>query len=118
MKGRERLPELLVPAGGREQLEAAILYGADAVYMGGPELSLRTACEGFSGEELGLAVADAHTAGVRVYYCLNAMPYDAQLSAVEAALERLPEMGVDGLIAADPGTSKFSSENSPQSHQR
>lgn len=72
MKERERLPELLVPAGGREQLESAILYGADAVYMGGPELSLRTACEGFSGEELGLAVADAHTAGVRVYYCLNA----------------------------------------------
>ena len=63
-------------------LESAILYGADAVYMGGPELSLRTACEGFSGEELGLAVADAHTAGVRVYYCLNAMPYDAQLPAV------------------------------------
>lgn len=89
MKERERLPELLVPAGGREQLESAILYGADAVYMGGPELSLRTACEGFSGEELGLAVADAHTAGVRVYYCLNAMPYDAQLPAVEAVLERL-----------------------------
>ena len=86
MKERERLPELLVPAGGREQLESAILYGADAVYMGGPELSLRTACEGFSGEELGLAVADAHTAGVRVYYCLNAMPYDAQLPAVEAVL--------------------------------
>ena len=85
-------------------MEAAILYGADAVYMGGPELSLRTACEGFSGEELGLAVADAHTAGVRVYYCLNAMPYDAQLSAVEAALERLPEMGVDGLIAAGEET--------------
>ena len=44
-----------------------IRLGADAVYMGGPELSLRTACEGFSGEELGLAVADAHTAGERVY---------------------------------------------------
>ena len=113
MKGRERLPELLVPAGGREQLEAAILYGADAVYMGGPELSLRTACEGFSGEELGLAVADAHTAGVRVYYCLNAMPYDAQLSAVEAALERLPEMGVDGLIAADPGVIWLAKKHCP-----
>ena len=63
MKEKAQLPELLVPAGGREQLEAAILYGADAVYMGGPELSLRTACEGFSGEELALAVADAHAAG-------------------------------------------------------
>lgn len=54
MKERERLPELLVPAGGREQLESAILYGADAVYMGGPELSLRTACEGFSVRSWGL----------------------------------------------------------------
>ena len=113
MKERERLPELLVPAGGREQLESAILYGADAVYMGGPELSLRTACEGFSGEELGLAVADAHTAGVRVYYCLNAMPYDAQLPAVEAVLERLPGMGVDGLIAADPGVIWLAKKHCP-----
>lgn len=96
-------PELLVPAGGREQLEAALLYGADAVYMGGPELSLRTACDGFSGEGLAAAVRDAHAAGVKAYYCLNAMPYDAQLPAVEAMLERLPELGADGLIAADPG---------------
>lgn len=81
--------------------------------MGGPELSLRTACEGFSGEELGLAVADAHTAGVRVYYCLNAMPYDAQLPAVEAVLERLPGMGVDGLIAADPGVIWLAKKHCP-----
>ena len=102
------------PRRNEEQLEAPYLpYGADAVYMGGPELSLRTACEGFSGEELGLAVADAHTAGVRVYYCLNAMPYDAQLSAVEAALERLPEMGVDGLIAADPGVIWLAKKHCP-----
>lgn len=94
-------------------MESAILYGADAVYMGGPELSLRTACEGFSGEELGLAVADAHTAGVRVYYCLNAMPYDAQLPAVEAVLERLPGMGVDGLIAADPGVIWLAKKHCP-----
>lgn len=76
MKEREHLPEPLVPAGGQEQLEPAILYGAGAVYMGGPELSLRTACEGFPGEELGFTVTDVHTAGVRVYYYLNAMPYD------------------------------------------
>ena len=100
---RKGTPELLVPAGGREQLEAALIYGADAVYMGGPELSLRTACDGFTAEELAQGVQDAHRAGVRVYYCLNAMPYDKQLGAVEAMLERLPELGVDGLIAADPG---------------
>ncbi len=96
-------PELLAPAGGREQLEAALLYGADAVYLGGPELSLRTACAGFAGEALAGAVRDAHAGGVRVYYCLNAMPYDRNLAEVEAMLEALPDLGVDGLIAADPG---------------
>ena len=97
------LPELLAPAGGREQLEAAVLYGADAVYLGGSALSLRAKCRGFDGEELNRAVAYAHNAGVRVYYCLNALPFDEHLPFVEAQLERLPELGVDGLIAADPG---------------
>ena len=45
-------PELLIPAGGPEQLEAALLYGADAVYLSGNELSLRAKCDGFSMEEL------------------------------------------------------------------
>jgi U32 family peptidase len=97
------LPELLAPAGGREQLEAAITYGADAVYMGGRALSLRAQCEGFDNEALASAVQYAHAAGVKVYYCLNALPYDKHLNAVCAQLERLPALGVDGLIAADPG---------------
>lgn len=96
-------PELLAPAGGREQFEAALLYGADAVYLGGPELSLRTACTGFAGDALSKAVSEAHSSGVRVYYCLNAMPYDRNLAGVESMLEALPDVGVDGLIAADPG---------------
>ena len=97
------LPELLAPAGGREQLEAAITYGADAVYMGGRTLSLRAQCEGFDDAALASAVPYAHAAGVKVYYCLNALPYDKHLGAVSAQLERLPDLGVDGLIAADPG---------------
>lgn len=100
---KEGGPELLVPAGGREQFEAALQYGADAVYMGGPELSLRSACEGFSREGFAASVREAHTRGVRVYYCLNALPYDARLPEVEKTLEWLPESGADGLIAADPG---------------
>lgn len=97
------LPELLAPAGGREQLEAAVLYGADAVYLGGSALSLRAKCRGFDGEDLARAVTFAHSSGVRVYYCLNALPFDEHLPFVEAQLERLPDLGVDGLIAADPG---------------
>ena len=96
-------PELLAPAGGREQLEAAVLYGADAVYLGGSMLSLRAKCQGFDDEALREAVRFAHASGVRVYYCLNAMPLDRHFPAVEAQLEALPGLGVDGLIAADPG---------------
>lgn len=96
-------PELLAPAGGREQLEAALLYGADAVYLGGSSLSLRAKCRGFDNKALREAVALVHSAGKKIYYCLNAMPYDEHFPAVEAQLEALPELGVDGLIAADPG---------------
>ena len=96
-------PELLAPAGGREQLEAALLYGADAVYLGGSSLSLRAKCRGFDDEALREAVAHVHNAGKKIYYCLNAMPYDEHFPAVEAQLEALPDLGVDGLIAADPG---------------
>ena len=63
----KRIPELLAPAGGREQLEAAVMYGADAVYLGGSALSLRAKCQGFDGQALEDAVRFAHSAGVRVY---------------------------------------------------
>lgn len=98
-----RKPELLAPAGGREQLESALLYGADAVYLGGSTLSLRAKCRGFDDEALKDAVKLVHGAGKRIYYCLNAMPGDEHLPSVEQQLEALPELGVDGLIAADPG---------------
>ena len=98
-----RKPEILAPAGGREQLEAALLYGADAVYLGGNTLSLRAKCRGFDDSALREAVELVHRAGKRLYYCLNAMPGDEHFPAVEAQLEALPELGVDGLIAADPG---------------
>ncbi|WP_458400536.1 peptidase U32 family protein [Mailhella sp.] len=98
-----RRPELLAPAGGREQLEAALLYGADAVYLGGSTLSLRAKCRGFDDEALRNAVELVHKAGKRIYYCLNALPGDEHLASVEEQLEALPELGVDGLIAADPG---------------
>lgn len=107
------LPELLAPAGGREQLEAAVLYGADAVYLGGSALSLRAKCRGFDGPELADAIAFAHRAGVRVYYCLNALPFDEHLPAVEEQLERLPDLGADGLIAADPGVIRLAGRLCP-----
>ncbi|HJD98091.1 peptidase U32 family protein [Mailhella massiliensis] len=107
------LPELLAPAGGREQLEAAVLYGADAVYLGGSVLSLRAKCQGFDGKALEEAVRLAHEHGVKVYYCLNALPFDEHLPLVEEQLDALPDLGVDGLIAADPGVIRLALRRCP-----
>lgn len=109
-----KLPELLIPAGGREQLDAALLYGADAVYLSGSELSLRAKCDAFTLEELEVAVKDAHAKDVRVYYCINAMPYNKYLPELEKMLEYLPNVGVDGLIIADPGVLWLAKKICPQ----
>lgn len=106
-------PELLIPAGGPEQLEVALLYGADAVYLSGNELSLRAKCDGFSLEELKEGVKKAHGAGAKVYYCLNAMPYDRQLDDVVQMLKILPDYGVDALIIADPGVLHLAKKHCP-----
>ncbi len=98
-----KVPELLAPAGNREQLDAALRYGADAVYLGGSSLNLRAGSRGFDGEALSQAVADAHAVGAKVYYCLNVLPQQRHMAAIEACLEAIPERGVDGLIVADPG---------------
>lgn len=97
-----KLPELLAPAGNREQLEAALLYGADAVYLGGGELSLRAA-RGFGDDDLEEALRLCRAGGARLYYCLNAFPRQGQLGRVAARLEQLAALGVDGCIVADPG---------------
>ncbi len=109
-----KIPELLIPAGGREQLDAALIYGADAVYLSGNELSLRAKCDGFTIEQLRDAVKDAHAKNVRVYYCLNAMPYNKHLPELEKMLEVLPDIGVDGLIIADPGVMWLAKKMCPQ----
>lgn len=96
------LPELLAPAGTQEQLEAALLYGADAVYLGGGELSLR-AGRPFTGDALTRAIDMCHACGVKVYYCINAFPRQQQWRQVEAALEILGAIKPDALIIADAG---------------
>ncbi len=107
-------PELLIPAGGPEQLDAALLYGADAVYLSGNELSLRAKCDGFSLDELQKGVEKAHAKNAKVYYCLNAMPYDRQLNDVVSMLKVLPSAGIDALIIADPGVLYLAKKHCPQ----
>ncbi len=111
------LPELLVPVGGQEQFEAACIYGADAVYLGGDGLNLRKASHGFTKEELDKVVIDAHKQNVQVFYTLNALPYNEQIVEVKKRLELLgdtPEKArVDALIIADPGVFSIAKEICP-----
>ncbi|MGE4293963.1 MAG: peptidase U32 family protein [Desulfovibrio sp.] len=100
-------PELLAPAGNLEKLETAVLYGADAVYLGGKALNLRTGA-GFDEAELKQGIAHARAHNVRTYYLLNAYPRENQLRAVEAQLDLVQKLcalgkGPDAIIASDLG---------------
>ncbi len=100
---RDRLPELLAPAGSPEALEAAFLAGADAVYLGGSRFNARLNAHNFDTAELREAVTHAHRMGGRVYLTLNTLVWDRELpDALEAAYEAAAA-GVDALIIADVG---------------
>jgi putative protease len=98
-----RIPELLAPAGNYEKLATAIHYGADAVYLGGKEFSLRARAGNFEEEGLVQAIAYAHSQGVKAYVTVNIFAHNRDLDGLEAYLTMLRDSGVDGLIVADPG---------------
>ena len=108
-----QFPELLAPAGNFEQLEAALLYGADAVYLGAEGLNLR-APRGFGREQIRTARDLARGRGVRVYLCLNALPGPGQMAQMHKALEEAEALGVDGLIMADAGCIRLARRLCPQ----
>ncbi|MCL2752110.1 MAG: U32 family peptidase, partial [Firmicutes bacterium] len=97
------IPELLAPAGGREQLEAALYFGADAVYLGGKAFSLRAGAENFSDAELVRAIADTHAAGKKVYVAANIFPKNSDFGALGEYLKLLEAAAPDGVIVSDFG---------------
>ncbi len=96
-------PELLIPAGNLEKLRTALLYGADAVYVGVPGLSLRSSSAEMSIADLATGVTDAHARRAKVYAALNTFARDADLKIVEKTIPELIAAGVDALIVSDPG---------------
>lgn len=109
-------PELLAPAGDWERFETALAYGANAVYLGGPDLSLRARARGFDQPDLERASALAKASGVKIFYCLNVLAQQRHLPAVEATLERLasgPTL-IDALIVADPGVLRLCQKIAPR----
>ena len=97
------LPELLTPAGGLNQMLAAIAAGADAVYAGLGGFNARVSAHGFTDDEFARGCAVAHAHGVRVYVTLNVFVFDGELADAVALGAHALELGADALIVADAG---------------
>ncbi len=97
------MPELLSPAGNFEKMKAALLYGADAVYLAGTRFGMRSAADNFSDEELCEAVKYVHARGKKIYLTLNTMPHGYEYAVLRDFLHRVADFGIDAFIVADLG---------------
>ena len=105
-RAHRRKPELLMPAGSLEVLKTAIVFGADAVYIGGDAFGLRAKAKNFSMEEMAEGIAFAHGRGVKVYVTANILAHNGDLDAAAeyfAALRDMRPERCDALIISDPG---------------
>ena len=100
---KQKRPELLAPAGTLEKMKMAILYGADAVYLGGQAFGLRALGGNFTDAELREAVAFAHARGKKVYVTVNVYPHDGDMDGLPEYLRFLERIHVDALLVADLG---------------
>ena len=98
-----RKTELLIPAGSLDVLKTAVIYGADAVYIGGEAFGLRAKARNFSIEEMREGIAFAHERGVKVYVTANILAHNGDLPGVEAYFKELKQAEPDALIISDPG---------------
>ncbi len=98
-----RKTELLVPAGSLEVLKTAVMFGADAVYIGGEAFGLRAKAHNFSLEEMREGCKFAHERGVKVYVTANILAHNEDLEGVEEYFGELKGIGIDALIISDPG---------------
>jgi putative protease len=96
-------PELLIPASSLEVLKTAVIFGADAVYIGGDAFGLRAKAKNFSPEEMKEGIEFAHAHGVKVHVTVNILAHNYDLDGVETYLHELKELKPDALIIADPG---------------
>ena len=96
-------PELLAPAGDMEKLKVACIYGADAVYLGGPAFGLRAHAGNFSLEEMQEGITFAHDLGKKVYVTVNIFAQNNDINEAKVYLKSLGMIGVDGLLVSDLG---------------
>ena len=109
-----RRPELLIPASSLEVLKIAVIYGADAVYIGGEAFGLRAKAKNFSMEEIKEGIAFAHAHDVKVYITANILAHNGDLDGVRAYFAELREIKPDALIISDPGVYMIAKEVCPE----
>ena len=109
-----RRPELLIPASSLEVLKIAVIYGADAVYIGGEAFGLRAKAKNFSMEEIREGIAFAHAHDVKVYLTANILAHNGDLDGVREYFAELREIKPDALIISDPGVYMIAKEVCPE----
>lgn len=105
--------ELLAPAGDLARLKVAIEYGADAVYLGGEQFSLRSAAVNFNDDELAEGIRFAHERGKKVYIALNIIPHNRDLESIVSFAEKVQKLGADAVIVSDLGVMELLREHVP-----
>ena len=109
-----RHPELLIPASSLEVLKTAVIFGADAVYIGGEAFGLRAKAKNFTMDEMREGIAFAHEHDVKVYVTANILAHNNDLAGVRTYFEELREIKPDGLIIADPAIFEIAGEVCPE----
>lgn len=107
-------PELLIPASSLEVLKTAVIYGADAVYIGGEAFSLRAKAKNFSKEEMAEGIKFAHEYGVHVHVTANILAHNKDIEEAREYFKELKELGPDALIISDPGMFMMAREICPE----
>jgi putative protease len=102
--------ELLAPAGNLEKAKTAILYGADAVYIGGKQFSLRSRASNFDLNQIEELISFAHARNAKVHVTVNMLPHEEDLEGLDDYLKALDDLGIDAIIAASPYVLKRAQE--------
>jgi len=111
---QNKKPELLIPASSLEVLMTAVVFGADAVYIGGEAFGLRAKAKNFSKEDMKSGIAFAHAHGVRVHVTANILAHNDDLAGAREYFSELKEMKPDALIISDPGMFTLAKEICPE----
>lgn len=106
--------ELLAPAGNLEKLKMAVIYGADAIYLGGEEFGLRASAGNFGPEELQEGIAFAHSRGKKVYLTMNIIPHNEDFEDMPLYIRQVRDAGVDAVIFSDPGIFELLKQEAPE----